>query len=104
MNLTRMIPSAICLGLVCLLPAGTALAGAGDLTEAETRFTTTDCNDLTNADQVYTMGVARSAEQDFIARYTLNLGEFSATPAVPIVGGPGTAALRSGGLNSREVE
>ncbi len=104
MNLTRMIPSAICLGLVCLLPAGTALAGAGDLTEAETRFTTTDCNDLTNADQVYTMGVARSAEQDFIARYTLNLGEFSATPAVPIVGGPGTAFGRSGGLNSREVE
>ncbi len=102
MNLTRMITFAICLGLVCLRLAGTALAG--DLTEAETRFTTTDCNtNLINADQVYTMGVARSAEQDFIARYTLNLGEFGTTPAVPIVGGPGTAFDRSGGLNSREV-
>ena len=80
MNLTRMITFAICLGLVCLLLAGTALAGEGDLTEAETRFTTTDCNtNLTNADQVYTMGVTRGAEQDFIARYRLNLGEFGAT-------------------------
>jgi len=105
MNLTRMITFAICLGLVCLLLAGTALAGEGDLTEAETRFTTTDCNtNLTNADQVYTMGVTRGAEQDFIARYRLNLGEFGETPAVPIIGGPGTATGRSGGLNSREVQ
>jgi len=89
--------------LACLLLAGTALAG--NLTEAETVFTTTDCNtNLTNADQVYTMGIARSAEQDFIARYTLNLGAFGAVPAAPIVGGPGTATGRSGSLLSREVE
>ncbi len=98
---------AIRLGLACLLLTGTALAGGGDLTEAETRFTTTDCStNLTNADQVYTMGIARSAEQDFVARYTLNLGFFGSIPAVPVVGGSGTAGIthRSGGLNSREVE
>ncbi len=99
--------SAIRLGLVCHLLTGTALAGAGDLTEAETLFTTTDCNtNLTNADQVYTMGIARSAEQDFVARYTLNLGFFGSTPAVPVVGGSGTAGItrRSGGVFLREVE
>ena len=97
MDLTRkLITLAIGLGLAFFLPTGSALAAAGDLTEAETNFAheiATSSTDLTNKNQVYTMGVDRTTTQDFIVRYTLSIGEFGSTPAVPTVGGAGAATV-----------
>jgi len=102
-KLTRISTCAVCLSLSCLL-TGSALAG--DLTGFTTGYGTTDCTiPLTNADQVYTMGIARTPEQDLIVRYTLNLGTFVGTPALS-VGGAGAAiiTLSSGGDGSNQVE
>jgi len=100
---------AIRLGLACLLLTGTALAGPGDLEGATTNVDEANCaTDVQTADQVYTMGVPRTTAQSFIIRYTLNLGEFDETPAVPTVGSGGSASatvgFRSGGVGEDTVE
>ena len=103
---TRISTFTIRLGLACLLLTGTALAGV--LAEDTTNHGgSPDCTtSLTNADQVYTMGVSLSAGQGFVARYTLNLGTFATTPALPTVADAGAADIgdRSGGGGLSQVE
>ena len=113
MSLIQIRTLAIGIGLACLLSTGSAfgqLGGDGDLGKFPTTFAheiATSSQDLTNADQVYLMGIDVTAGPGtVIILYTLSAGEFGETPAVPMIGGAGagTVTLRAGGAGASTVE
>ena len=84
-----------------------AQAAPGDMDEATTDFAhlaATDSQAMTNADQDYLAGIDRTISQDFIARWTLNIGEFDGTPSVTEADALHVATFRSGGDGNNFVE
>jgi hypothetical protein len=93
---------------LCGLVAGSAFAGV--LTNAPTNFAheiATATTDLQTAPQIYTIGIARNAGQNFILRFTLSNAVFGTGPFTLVYGGAalGVANVqRSGGTGATTVE